>query len=73
MYGITFNYPELGRQLLNEKQEAAQQDFKAWALKYHLTEEAVIELSDIIVTLMDVSGKQGIIAGIDIGKSAIQF
>ena len=73
MYGITFNYPELGRQLLNEKQEAAQQDFKAWALKYHLSEQAVIELSDIIVDLMDISGKQGIISGVEIGKSAFQF
>lgn len=73
MSEFKIDYRELSKQILDERQEAAQQDFKSWALKFHLTEEAVIELSDIIVTLMDVSGKQGIIAGIDIGKSAIQF
>ena len=73
MNEFKIDYRELSKQLLDERQEAAQQDFKAWALRHRLSEQAVIELSGIIVELMDISGKQGIIAGIDIGKSAIQF
>ncbi len=73
MEEIRIDYPGLSKQILNEQQAQIQESFKSWILQEGISEQATIALADIIGDLLDVVEKRGVIIGLEIGKSAIQF
>ena len=73
MSEIQIDYPELAKQLLDGQQDIAQRAFKAFVLREKLSEQQVVELSEIIVRLLEIAEKRGIVRGIEVGKRAIQF